>query len=153
MTDAVRLTRDLGMPIGEPRWPSGISLVPFSATLAPKAHALLMLAYRDGGGLVPEAFDDWWAATRHDPEFDAALCLCAIDGTGELVGVAMCWTTAFVKDVVVHPAHRNQGIGEALLRSALAALSRRGHGEVALKVQPDNMPARRLYARVGFRKD
>ncbi len=153
MSDPVRLTRDLSLPAGEARWPDSVSLTPFSAALAPAAHALLLLAYAEGGGSVPTSFDAWWAATRHDTEFDASLCFCAVDGSGELVGFALCWTVPFIKDLVVHPHYRHQGIGEALLRTVFSAYKRRGAAEVALKVLPDNMRARRLYARVGFRKD
>jgi ribosomal protein S18 acetylase RimI-like enzyme len=152
MPEPVRLTRDLKLPSGEAHWPAAVTLAPFGAALAPKAHALLVLAYARGGGAVPEAFDSWWAATRHDPEFDAGLCFCAVDGT-ELVGFALCWNSAFVKDLVVHPHYRGLGIGEGLLRTAFSAFKQRGFEEIALKVQPDNMRARRLYARVGFRKD
>jgi ribosomal protein S18 acetylase RimI-like enzyme len=151
VSDPLLLTRDLNQPIGEVRWPEGVALTPFSAALAPRAYQLMKLAYANGFGTVPEDFDTWWAATRHDSEFDANLCFCAIEGE-RLVGFALCWTSAFVKDFVVHPSVRGQGIGEALLRTAFGAFSRRGASDVRLKVQSENMTARRLYARVGFRK-
>jgi ribosomal protein S18 acetylase RimI-like enzyme len=151
MDEPLLLTRDLSQQVGEIRWPQGIALMPFSAALAPKVHALLQLAYENGFGTVPQDFDTWWAATRHDSEFEANLCFAAMRGD-ELVGFALCWTSAFVKDLVVHPSARGAGLGEALLRTAFIAFKDRGSTEVRLKVQPDNMTARRLYARAGFRK-
>ena len=75
MAGYVRLARDLvHMPVGERRWPAWATLTPFTSTLAPKAHAVLVECYRNGYGSVPMDFDTWWAATRHDPEFDASLC-------------------------------------------------------------------------------
>jgi ribosomal protein S18 acetylase RimI-like enzyme len=146
------LTRDLTRPIAEPVWPDEVSLVPFSATLAPKAHALMQAAYANGGGSVPPDFDSWWAATRHDPEFDAGLCFVAA-ANGEPIGFSLCWTPGFVKDLVVHPDWQGRGIGTALLRTALQAFASRGLRQAALKVQTDNIRARRLYAEAGFHKD
>jgi ribosomal protein S18 acetylase RimI-like enzyme len=148
----LKLTRHLTSAATAPGWPQGVTLAPFSATLAPQVHALMRLAYAEGGGSVPFDFDSWWTATRHDPEFDASLCFVAL-ARGEPVGFALCWTSSFVKDLVVHPDWRRRGVGAALLRTALAALADRGHTEVSLKVQPDNMEARRLYTHLGFRKD
>jgi ribosomal protein S18 acetylase RimI-like enzyme len=147
----VRLVRDLvRRPVGERRWPDGTTLGPFSATLAPKAHALLVECYKHGHGTVPEDFDTWWAATRHDPEFDASLCFCAMQDD-YLVGFELCWTSGFIKDLVVMPFVRNHGVGEVLLRHAFATFKARGFAEVALKVEDNNYIANRLYRRVGFK--
>jgi ribosomal protein S18 acetylase RimI-like enzyme len=149
VVESFRLVRDLTEPVGEVRWPPLVRLVPFTAALAPQAHALLALAYRSGGGAVASGFETWWAATRRDPEFDAELCFCA-SSQGQLVGFALCWTAFFVKDLVVHPEFRRHGIGEALLTAALHAFRLRGAAEAALKVHAENDTARRLYQRLGF---
>ena len=151
MPDHLLLKRDLTKPIAAPDWPARVTLAPFSATLAPKIHGLMRLAYQQGGGSVAEDFDTWWAATRHDPEFDANLCFVAIDGD-EPVGFVLCWTSSFVKDVVVHPDWRRRGVASAMLLTALRSLADRRHETAALKVHADNMEARRLYARLGFHK-
>lgn len=151
MPGHLRLVRDLTAPMTDPAWPDRVVLVPFSATLAPKVHDLMQRAYAEGGGSVPQHFDTWWAATRHDPEFDARLCFVATSA-GEPVGFALCWTSGFVKDLVVHPSHQGQGVGRALLLTVLQRLKARGHREAALKVHTDNMAARRLYAACGFRE-
>lgn len=151
MPASIRLVRDLGIPVGDARWPAGIGIVPFRASLAPQAHALLHRAYATGGGSVPAEFDTWWAKTRYDSEFDANLCFIAAAG-GEPVGFALCWTAAFIKDIAVDPAFRRQGIGEALLRTAFTAFARRGAKTVTLKAHADNAIALRLYRRLGFRE-
>jgi ribosomal protein S18 acetylase RimI-like enzyme len=148
---SLRLVRDLAETIGEARWPPLVRLAPFSAALAPKAHQLLGLAYRGGGGTVASDFESLWASTRHDPEFDVGLCFCAVREE-QLVGFALCWTSLFVKDIVVHPAFQRQGTGEALLSTALHAFRQRGGSAAALKVHADNHAARRLYERLGFRR-
>lgn len=151
MAEPFLLTRDLTRPFPAPEWPAGIAVAPFSATLAPKVYALMKLAYANGGGSMPTVFDAWWAATRHDAEFDAGLCVAAMAGS-EPVGFALCWTASFVKDLVVHPEWHRKGIGTALLLEAFRRLAGRGRTTVSLKVESDNMEARRLYARLGFRK-
>lgn len=149
MPGHLRLVRDLTAPIAVPAWPDGVALVPFSATLAPRVHALMLAAYANGGGSVPLHFDSWWAATRHDPEFDARLCF-VVTSAGEPAGFALCWTSGFMKDLVVHPGHQGRGVGRALLLTALQVFKACGHREAALKVHADNMAARRLYVACGF---
>jgi ribosomal-protein-alanine N-acetyltransferase len=54
-------------------------------------------------------------------------------------------------NVAVHPGRRRGGVGEILVRSVLEhAVARRARG-VILEVRVANVPARRLYARLGFR--
>lgn len=151
MPTHLRLVRDLGAPIPAAVWPPDVSVAPFSASLAPQVHVLMQRAYATGGGSVPADFESWWATTRHDPEFDACLCFVAVAG-GAPVGFALCWTSGFIKDLVVDPGRHGRGIGSALLATALAAIAARGHGEAALRVHADNERALRLYARAGFRE-
>lgn len=59
-------------------------------------------------------------------------------------------TNAHIAELVVHPDHRREGRGRALLRAVIA---RRDPGtRVTLTVAPDNNPARSLYESVGFRQ-
>ncbi len=151
MPGVVLLHRDLDHPLPPPRWPEGIAPRAFSAAEASTCHSLLRRAYAQGGGTVPAGFDGWWQATRDDPEFDAGLVFLAATGDGALVGLALCWTSSFVKDLVVHPDCRRRGIGEALLLTAFAAMRARGHRRIRLKLQMDNPTgARWLYERLGF---
>jgi ribosomal-protein-alanine N-acetyltransferase len=57
-----------------------------------------------------------------------------------------------IGNVVVHPEHRGQGIGSALMKRAIQMASRRGAHWVGLEVRADNDAARRLYDRLAFRE-
>jgi ribosomal protein S18 acetylase RimI-like enzyme len=85
-----------------------------------------------------------------DEEFAADLWFLAESEQG-LVGAALCWTSAFVKDLVVHESWRRRGLGEALLRHTFSVFAGRGATAVDLKVQSSNLPAVSLYQRVGMR--
>ncbi len=151
MSDAIqRLRRELVSAVADPVWPRGVSLRTFTAEDAPAVHRLMQLAYARGGGSVG-AFDQWWPGVRDDGEFDAGLCFLAVDAGGEIVGAAQCWTSAFIKDLVVHPDARRQGIAEAVLLTVFQTFRRRGALHVDLKVQLDNPSgAVRLYRRLGM---
>jgi ribosomal protein S18 acetylase RimI-like enzyme len=152
MSDTIqRLRRDLTVAVADPVWPAGFSARIFTAEDAPAVHRLMQIAYARGSGGVG-AFDQWWPGVRDDGEFDAGLCFLAIDGRGEIAGAAQCWTSAFVKDLVVRPDARRQGIAEALLLTVFQAFRRLGATHVDLKVQLDNPSgAVRLYRRLGMR--
>ena len=55
-------------------------------------------------------------------------------------------------DIVVDPAHREQGVGRALLDATLAALAARGAQQVVLSTAERNEAAQRLFVRAGFRR-
>ncbi|HEV7275271.1 MAG TPA: GNAT family N-acetyltransferase [Devosiaceae bacterium] len=151
MTGSLLLTRNLQAPFPEPQWPPGVVLSSFHEEDAPACHVLLLRGYAEGGGEISASFDEWWRATASDPEFDPELLFLAKTSDGVLAGLALCWTSGFVKDIVVEPAHRRQGVGEALLLEAFGVLQRRGHSRIGLKLPSDSpYGARRLYDRLGF---
>ena len=141
----VELDRDLSAPV----WPEGVSLRSFEAGDAQRLHALLAHGYRHGGGSV-DPFELWLPQLAEDDEFDPEVCFLA-EAEHELAGAAICWTSAFVKDLVVHESWRGRGLGEALLRHAFLTFRRRGAERMDLKVQSPNLGAIRLYERVGMR--
>ncbi len=143
---------ELGGKAPEPRWPDGIRLRPFVAELdAPSVHACLVEAFAGSDERVAP-FAEWLPWVTGDPSYDPALVLVA-DAGGAVAGVAQCWTEGFVKDLAVRPAFRGHGLGEALMRAVFAEFTRRGVGEVRLKVDADNRTgAVRLYRRVGMRE-
>jgi GNAT superfamily N-acetyltransferase len=133
----------------EPRWPDGIHLHPFAAGIAPEVHALMELAYRDGGGRVTD-LETWWSALSQDVEYELGLCFPVRDGTGKLIAFAQCWTSGFVKDFVVHPHHRRQGLGRALLLHVFRIFRERGHPAVSLKVETNNPAGIGFYESLGM---
>jgi len=143
------MRRDLARLAPLPRWPAALSLVPFHADLAPEIHNLLVQGYEHGGGSVT-GYASWLNSLQTDPEFDPALCFIAYDAHG-LVGILQAWTSAFIKDLVVHPRGRRQGSGAALLNHAFAVFRHRGEGQLDLKVMENNLGARRLYEKAGMR--
>jgi ribosomal protein S18 acetylase RimI-like enzyme len=50
----------------------------------------------------------------------------------------------------VSSSHRGRGVGEALVRELVAWAAAQGWKLVRLRVWDDNLPARRLYRRLGF---
>lgn len=72
---------------------------------------------------------------------------------GEVVGYIDCYAlddTGYVRNLVVAPAARSAGIGTALMRAGAAWLSDRGMPRWNLNVKADNVPARRLYEKLGM---
>ena len=106
------------------------------------------LGHREGGGRVP-SLQDWPRRFESDPEYDPTLCFIASDAEG-VVGVAQCWTSAYLKNLVVHPRMQGRGLGRALLLNAFKVFQQRREGFVDLKVLEDNLRAQRLYESVGM---
>jgi ribosomal protein S18 acetylase RimI-like enzyme len=105
-------------------------------------------SYQDGGGRVP-SLEVWQQRFETDPEYDPALCFIATDNAG-IVGVCQCWTSAYIKNLVVHPRARGKGLGRALLLHAFNVFQQRREGFVDLKVKEDNLRARQLYESAGM---
>jgi ribosomal protein S18 acetylase RimI-like enzyme len=148
----IRMQRDLSEPIDAAVWPEGAQLHGFTTEHSAAVHELLNIAYLDGGGSV-EAFSVWWSSLATDPEFDPSLIFVAREPGFRIIGIAHCWTSAFVKDLVVHPNWRRRGLGRALLLHAFGFFKHRGALTVSLKVQANNPSgAIRLYRALGMRQ-
>ena len=130
-------------------WPQGIVLSEYRPDLAEAVHRLMELGYQQGGGRVP-ALDVWQQRFETDPEYDPSLCFIALDAEG-IVGVCQCWTSAYIKNLVVHPRAQGQGLGRALLLHAFKIFQQRREGFLDLKVLEDNLRAQRLYENAGMR--
>jgi ribosomal protein S18 acetylase RimI-like enzyme len=139
------LMRGECMPTVAPAWPKHLKLVDFNHEIAANVYELLTLTDPGDGD-----FASWQQALECDPEYDVNLCVIVADSDG-IVGVAQCWTSAFIRHLGVHPRARRQGIGRLLLQQALATFARRGEGWLDLKVMENNLPARHLYEQAGMR--
>lgn len=144
----IRLRKILDDDLIAPHWPDGFVMRGFEPADASALHALLTEVFDDG---ADGPFEEWWPRISGDAEFDPALCFLVIDGKGRLAGAALCWATAFVKDLAVHPEARGRGIAEALMRHAFLTFEARGAGQVDLKTNiVENAAAVRLYERLGM---
>jgi ribosomal protein S18 acetylase RimI-like enzyme len=132
-----------------PAWPEGVRVRSFTPNDAKSLHALLVHGYRHGGGSVA-TFDEWLVQMTTDEEFDSTLWFLA-GAHGTLVGAVLCWTSAFVKDLVVHESWRRRGLGEALLLHVFETFAMLGAEAVELKVEAANTGAVDLYRRLGMR--
>jgi ribosomal protein S18 acetylase RimI-like enzyme len=143
------MRRSLAEAVPAPAWPSGIVLTGYRPDQAEAVHRLLQLGHSQGGGRVP-ALDAWQQRFETDPEYDPALCFIALDAHG-IAGVCQCWTSAYIKDLVVHPRAQGRGLGRALLLNAFKVFQERREGFVDLKVLEGNVRAQRLYESAGMR--
>ena len=141
---------DLRLSVRPPVWPAGVRTTPWQGSAATDVHALLRAAYARGGGEVEQDYARWLQEFTADSEFDPSSCILAWSGP-QLAGVVLCWSSAFVKDLCVCEGQRGRGLGEALLRAAMALFANRGAPTLNLKVDADNPSgAQRLYLRCGF---
>ncbi|WP_034102265.1 GNAT family N-acetyltransferase [Pseudomonas lurida] len=143
------LRRDLTTALPAPQWPAGTQLDHYRADLAPAIHAVLRLTQDQGGGRVPN-LETWQHQFTTDAEFDPTLCLVASNDEG-ILAVAQCWTSAFIKNLSVHPCAQGQGLGRALLLHSFQTFKQRGEPYVDLKVRENNLRARQLYESAGMR--
>jgi ribosomal protein S18 acetylase RimI-like enzyme len=91
------------------------------------------------------------------------IVILAAERDGELLGytyagvegndyMALRGPAGVLYDIVVDPAHREQGIGRMLLDATLDALKARGVPRVVLSTAEGNSTAQHLFARAGFRR-
>jgi len=142
------LRKDLRKPLPAAQWPEGFSLVTLSEALMQPVHALLCLGYADGRGSV-KPLHSWQNDLLHDAEYDPQLCSVILH-EGQVIAVAQAWTSAYLKDLVVHPHHQGQGLGSALLSHVFEVFRQRHEACVDLKVMEHNHRARRLYEQHGM---
>ena len=142
------LRKDLREPLKPVQWPQGFTLAVLSEALLQPAHTLLCQGYADGSGSVAP-LQEWQHGLLHDAEYDRELCFVVLF-EGRVVAVALAWTSAYLKDLVVHPHHQGLGLGSALLGHVFAVLRQRREACVDLKVMEHNHNARRLYKQHGM---
>jgi ribosomal-protein-alanine N-acetyltransferase len=104
-------------------------------------------------------FPQPWSRGFFEKELAApqARCTVAVRTDGEvpaLVGYTVAWRVldeVHLLNVAVHADHRGASIGRTLLEYALDDGRATGARVVYLEVRAGNVPARRLYRRLGFR--
>lgn len=143
------MRRDLTAPVAPAPLPVGVSIVPFDKDIANESRELMRRVYQgelNDGGI---SFDGFWLWLTSKPEYDRDLVFVAT-ANGAVVGFCLCWSTPYIKDLVVDEAWRRRGVGTVLLTHAMQAFVRRGATSVDLKTDVHNTTAQSLYKRLGF---
>lgn len=89
------------------------------------------------------------------PQASCAVAVLSDGEAGPVVGYSVCWAILderHLLNVAVHPDHRGLGVGRRLVEAVLEAGRSSGGRVVYLEVRAGNVPARRLYKRLGFRE-
>ncbi len=80
----------------------------------------------------------------------------ALGSERHLIGCVVCYANddinknSFITSVIVHPDFRGQHIAESLLKNCFSFLQENGFKNVGLEVNKFNLPAQRLYKKLGF---
>ena len=93
------------------------------------------------------------AAIRAELENPLALWLVAENAGGSVlgyVGSQTCFEDADILNVAVVPAARRRGIAAALMTELEARLAPKGVERITLEVRASNVPAIRLYEKLGY---
>ncbi|PSP75842.1 N-acetyltransferase [Halobacteriales archaeon QS_1_68_20] len=106
---------------------------------------------------VTEGVHEWYSDARLEAEIDRGdAAVLVAERAGEIVGFThAAWSgdEGDVMRVYVDPDHRGQGVGSALLESAVATLFERDVAEVRAMVLADNDPGNEFYRSHGFERE
>ena len=98
---------------------------------------------------TPWSFQAFTAELR-DNEYARYFCL---EEDGRVIGYMGLWyiiDEGHITNVAIAPDHRNQGLGEVLIRSVMQAMIGEGMERMTLEVRVSNTTAKRLYEKLGF---
>lgn len=96
----------------------------------------------------PQAF----ISELRDNEYARYFCL---ELEGEIIGYMGLWfilEEGHITNVAISPGFRGKRRGEVLMRSVIQMMAQEGMERMTLEVRASNMPAQRLYGRLGFVK-
>ncbi|MCU4743934.1 ribosomal protein S18-alanine N-acetyltransferase [Halobacteria archaeon AArc-m2/3/4] len=103
------------------------------------------------------SFTQPWPYDAFDTFLGEPGFLVAIDDADRIAGYVVSDVTpnhgrnlGHVKDIAVHPEHRGEGVGSALLSQSLAVMATNDATTVKLEVRDSNDGAKRLYRDFGF---
>ena len=103
-----------------------------------------------------ECFDSGFALETFNKEIKNPLAYYVVAVDGEIpVGYCGIWNVcgeAEVIDIGVFSEYRNRGIGKGLFEAVFQYMRENGVGTLNLEVREDNIPAIRLYEKLGFEK-
>lgn len=134
---------------------------PLGPDRAAEWRDIRLMALRD----APDAFDATLADWQHRPLVDFAQRLADVPtfAAGDRVGAPLAvasWLAGldpqhprhgWLLAVFAHPQARGRGYADAAIRASMADAARAGADSMGLNVRATNIPAQRLYRRLGFR--
>lgn len=99
-------------------------------------------------------FSDPWSEKSVASELNNPLSLWLVAVEGDTVAGYIGSQTVLgetdMMNVAVHPDYRRQGIGEKLIQSLVEALKEKESHSLTLEVRASNVPAQKLYEKLGF---
>ncbi len=99
-------------------------------------------------------FADPWSEKSIASELENGLACWLVAAEGDAVagyvGSQTVMGESDMMNLAVHPDFRRQGIGEALVNGLIDALGQRGSSSLTLEVRASNLPAQKLYQKLGF---
>lgn len=108
----------------------------------PHGCSQLMHEIADRDNFLPEA--TWLAVLSCDTSSEQVVC-------GTIQGLCASGAVGSIQNIGTVPEHRGHGIGTGLILRALHGFQSCGLRKAALEVTAENVPAVRLYTRLGFR--
>lgn len=125
--------------------------------MAPQIRAMQPADLDAAAAIEATALDAWsrqgLAEELEQQQAGGSARLFVVQSDGTLAGLAafqLAADEATLNTITVDPARRGQGLGAALLRTALAQLRSQGAQLCFLEVREHNAPAIALYTRLGF---
>lgn len=99
-------------------------------------------------------FSDPWSEKSIASELENGLAYWLVAADGETVAGYIGSQTVMgetdMMNVAVHPDYRRRGIAEALVNALVAGLKEQGSHSLTLEVRASNVPAQKLYEKLGF---
>lgn len=99
-------------------------------------------------------FSDPWSAKSIAAELDTTLSLWLVALDGDVVvgyaGSQSVMGETDMMNIAVSPAYRRQQIGERLVTELVVRLKEKGSHSLMLEVRASNIPAQKLYEKLGF---
>lgn len=127
-----------------------------SFTFTSAAHVPLAAIVRAINLVYPNDHDtiEGYVAYAATTQIDHAHSVVALDENEQVAGLAMLAvrdTRGWCGDAAVIPQYQNQKLGQALMRRLSEAARAIGLKTIQLEVRADNLPARRVYEKEGYR--
>ena len=135
---------------------SGVRLAPLNATHWAQVHAIYAAGIASGHATFSDTPPTW---QTFDMDKLPVLRTVALDDAGRVIGWLACashshrlvFVGVLEVSIYVHPDHREQGVGRALLTNLVTASEEAGFWTLQSSVFPENSASIALHTALGFR--